>query len=211
MPSPLVIKSPLLKPLGALASVQKGGAAYYRELKNSPDRYIAAGAWCTMLESKLMTYSLEAEVMAYCGHAAVRARAFTYFEAVYEHGLARQVAETPAKPTTDFEQAAMLAELAQDNAAGAASRGRDVPRDGRSHAFARRVGKGRTRRRLAPVARMGVAWGRDRAAQSGTGAASFHGAGEFGAAGSAGGGGGDFAGPQSAFAGDADLPRRERR
>lgn len=123
MPSPLVIKSPLLKPLGALALVQKGGAAYYRELKSSPDRYIAAGAWCTMLESKLMTYSLEAEVMAYCGYAAVRARAFAYFEAVYEHGLARQAAETPAKSAADFEQAAMLAELAQDDTAGAEAAG----------------------------------------------------------------------------------------
>ena len=123
MPSPLVVKSPMLKPLGALASVQKGGAAYYRELKGSPDRYIAAGAWCTMLESKLMTYNLEQEVFAYCGHAAVRARAFAYFESVYEHDLARKAAKTPATPAADIEQKAMLAELAQDDLAGAEAAG----------------------------------------------------------------------------------------
>jgi hypothetical protein len=119
MPSPLVIKSPLLKPLGALASVQKGGAAYYRELRTSPDRYIAVGAWCAMLDGKLMNYSLEEEVIAVCGFAGVRSRAFAYFESVYEHDQARRAAETPAKVASDLEQAAMLAELSQDNSAAA--------------------------------------------------------------------------------------------
>jgi hypothetical protein len=117
------IKSALLKPLSALSVVQKGGAAYYRELKNSPDRFVAAGAWCAMLDGKLMARAFDREVLALCQFGAVRSRAFTYFQSAFEHSLARTAAETPTQTRGDLEQAAMLAELAHDDAAAAEAAG----------------------------------------------------------------------------------------
>ena len=96
MAAPLVIKAPQLQPLAALNVVQRGGAAYYRELRNSSDRYLAAGAWCAILDANLMSLPLEAEVLHQCHHAGVRARAFRYFESVYEHESARTAASTAA-------------------------------------------------------------------------------------------------------------------
>lgn len=123
MVSPLVIKSPLLKPLSALNVVQRGGAAYYRELRNSADEVIAAGAWINILDANLMSLPMEAEVMPHCRHAAVRTRAFKYFESVFEHDKARRAAETAAASAGDFEQRAMLAELAHDYATVAETEG----------------------------------------------------------------------------------------
>lgn len=123
MASPLVIKSPLLKALGALNVVQRGGAAYYRELRNTSDEVIAAGAWINILDANLMSLPMEAEVLPQCRHAAVRARAFRYFESVFEHGKARQAAEMPAASASDFEQRAMLAELKHDYATAAEAAG----------------------------------------------------------------------------------------
>ena len=123
MVSPLAIKSPLLKPLSALNVVQRGGAAYYRELRNSADEVIAAGAWINILDANLMSLPMEAEVLPHCRHAAVRMRAFKYFESVFEHDKARQAAETTAPSGSDSEQRAMLAELAHDYAAVAEAEG----------------------------------------------------------------------------------------
>jgi len=117
MPATLQIKSPLLTTLNALGSVQKGGTAYYRELTRSNDIYVAVGAWCALLDSKLMTRGLESGLLGLCGHGAVRSRAFQYFETVYERTLARQAAETPTTPRADLEQAGMLAQLSRNNAA----------------------------------------------------------------------------------------------
>jgi hypothetical protein len=123
MATHLSIKSPLLQPLAALAVVQKGGAAYYRELRTSADPYIAAGAWCATLDAGLMAAAAEPEILPYCRYGAVRARAFRYFQSVYDHQKARQAANTAAASTTDVEQAGMLAELAQDHAEEAEAAG----------------------------------------------------------------------------------------
>ena len=123
MVSPLVIKSPLLKPLSALNVVQRGGAAYYRELRNTTDEVIAAGAWINILDANLMSLPMEAEVLPQCRHAAVRTRTFKYFESVFEHDKARQAAETPAGSGSEFEQRSMLAELAHDYATVAEAEG----------------------------------------------------------------------------------------
>lgn len=123
MAAPLVIKSPLLSPLAALNDVQKGGTAYYRALRSSADPYISVGAWCALLDAKLVTLSMERDVFAFCRYGAVRSRAFRWFESVYEHDLARRAAETPVPATADFEQQAMLAEVGQDPAAGAEAAG----------------------------------------------------------------------------------------
>jgi len=119
MASPLVIKAPELQPLAALNVVQRGGAGYYRELRNSSDTYLAAGAWCAILDANLMTLPLEPEVLRQCHHAGVRSRAFRYFESVYEHDSARIAASTPAESATDLEQRGMLAALDHNPAAEA--------------------------------------------------------------------------------------------
>jgi hypothetical protein len=115
-PSPLVVRSPELKPLGALAVVQKGGLAYYRELIGNPDPIIVAGAWCALFDAKLVPRPMAAQAIVACRHAAVRSRAFAYFTRVHEHALAKAAAETAANSPGDLEQEAMLAELDQDNA-----------------------------------------------------------------------------------------------
>jgi hypothetical protein len=119
MASPLVIKAPELQPLAALNVVQRGGAGYYRELRNSSDTYLAAGAWCAILDANLMTLPLEPEVLRQCHHAGVRSRAFRYFESVYEHDSARIAASTPAESATELEQRGMLAALDHNPAAEA--------------------------------------------------------------------------------------------
>ena len=123
MATQLSITSPLLQPLAALSVVQKGGAAYYRELRTSSDPYVAVGGWSAIFDAGLMTISAEAEVFPYCGYGAVRTRAFRYFQSVYEHEKARQVANTPVVANSDLEQNGMLAELAHDHAAEAESAG----------------------------------------------------------------------------------------
>jgi hypothetical protein len=123
MAAPLVIKAPQLQPLAALNVVQRGGAAYYRELRNSSDRYLAAGAWCAILDANLMSLPLEAEVLHQCHHAGVRARAFRYFESVYEHESARTAASTAADSATELEQKGMLAALDHDPATEADAAG----------------------------------------------------------------------------------------
>ncbi len=57
--------------------------------------------------------------MAASRHAAVKTRAFAYFQAQYEHQLARRVAETPAPSPADGQTALMRAELAFDSQAAA--------------------------------------------------------------------------------------------
>ena len=123
-PSPLVIRSALLKPLSAFSVVQKGGFAYFRDLLAHTDPIIAVGAWCALFDSKLMQRVLARQVIPYCRYGAVRSRAFAYFRSVHEHDLARGAAEVAAEGTSDPEQAAMLAELEHDNAGAAAASGR---------------------------------------------------------------------------------------
>ena len=123
-PSPLVIRAPELRPLTALAVVQKGGLAYYRELIGNSDPIVASGAWCALFEGKLVPRPMAAQAIGACRYGAVRARAFAYFTHVHEHALAKAAAETPAEASVDLEQAAMLAELARDNAGAADISGR---------------------------------------------------------------------------------------
>src|SRR3954462_10396320 len=123
MAAPLHIKSAALRPLAALSAVAHGGAAYYRELKNSADPFIAAGAWCAMLDEKLMTRRYWDEVLPFCGHGAVRGRAFAYFQTRMEPDYARQAAETALTVATDPAQALMLAQLDRDDAAAADAEG----------------------------------------------------------------------------------------
>ena len=118
-PAPLVVRSPELKLLAALAVVQKGGFAYYRELIGTSDPIVVAGAWCALFDGKLVPRPMAAQAIVACRSAAVRARVFAYFTQVHEHELAKAAAETPADNSGDLQQAAMLAELAQDNAEAA--------------------------------------------------------------------------------------------
>lgn len=123
MAAPLHIKSDALRPLTALSAVAQGGAAYYRELKNSADPFIATGAWCAMLDEKLMSRRNWDEVLPFCPYGAVRGRAYTYFQAKMEPDYARQAAETALETTADHPQALMLAQLNRDDAAAAEAEG----------------------------------------------------------------------------------------
>lgn len=111
---PLPLRSEALRPLATLAVVHKGGAAYYTELRRSADPIIAAGAWCTLLDAKLVPQALWDEVIAQCTVGAIRRRAFDYFEEIYEHGLAAKALAAPASAAANAEDAARRAALALD-------------------------------------------------------------------------------------------------
>ena len=123
MAAPLHIKSDALRPLAVLSTVSQGGAAYYRELRGSADAFIAAGAWCAMLDEKLMSRRNWDEVLPLCHHGAVRSRAFAFFQAKMEPDYARQAAETALEPAADAAQSLMLAQLDRDDAGAAAAEG----------------------------------------------------------------------------------------
>lgn len=120
---PLKTKYPELVPLALLSNIQKGGAAYYRELAKNADPIVAAGAWCAMFDAKLVTRLFAAEVIPQCRYGAARTRAYAFFRAAHEHALARATAEVTAAGAAFPEQLAMRAEIAQDYAAEAAVAG----------------------------------------------------------------------------------------
>lgn len=123
MATPLHIKSDALRPLAVLSTVAQGGAPYYRELIHNTDPFIAAGAWCAMLNERLMSRRNWDEVLPFCRYGAVRNRAFTYFQAKMEPDYARQAAEAGLETTVDHAQALMLAQLNRDDAAAAEAEG----------------------------------------------------------------------------------------
>ncbi len=116
MALPLPIKSDLLKPLSVLNSVQQGARAYYTDLRRSSDPHLVVAAWCTLLDGRLLSTTDWPQLLAQCGHGAVRSRAFAYFQELKEHDLALQVAQTPLTHAADLQQQLMVAE-AHDDAA----------------------------------------------------------------------------------------------
>ena len=60
----LRIKSDLLAPLAALAFVQHGSRPYYRQLRKSADPILAVGAWCALLDGKLVARAFWDEIIA---------------------------------------------------------------------------------------------------------------------------------------------------
>ncbi|MEO8756603.1 MAG: sulfotransferase [Devosia sp.] len=123
MAPPLSIKSDLLRPLASFGVVAQGAAVYYRELRNSKDPIIAAGAWCNLLDGRLVSPAMADELLPFCRFAAVRARAFRHFQTMYEHESATRIANMGGASREDAERAAMLAELGGDAAAAALAAG----------------------------------------------------------------------------------------
>jgi len=114
--SPLPIKSDLLTPLSALNNVHLGGRAIYTNLRNSNDPVLVVAAWCALLDGRLLSMSDWPQVLAQCGHAAVRRRAFDYLQELKEHKLALEVAETALSEPGDVQQRLMVAEAHRDAA-----------------------------------------------------------------------------------------------
>ena len=119
----LRIKSELLAPLAAMAYVQQGGGSYYGQLRKSSDPVLAVGAWCGLLDGKLVGHAFWDELAALGRYEAIRSRAYTYFEDLLEHELARKVATTDVVSRSGLEQALMLADLDRNAAAAAEAEG----------------------------------------------------------------------------------------
>lgn len=103
--------------------MQRGAGAYYRRLRENDDPILVAGAWSTLLDQRLVTRAEWDDLLAQCRYGAVRQRAFTHFQAILEHDLARRVAESEGASVTDLQRQAMLAELANDHRATAEALG----------------------------------------------------------------------------------------
>ena len=123
MVQPLHIKAEELRPLEYLNDIQQGLPAYYLKLRTSRDIYLKVGAWSALLETKQIHFSLWDELLSLCEHAAVRKRAFEYFNSIFRYDLAQKAADAVAVPKSDYEQRVMQAELAFDGETAANAQG----------------------------------------------------------------------------------------
>ena len=103
--------------------VQRGVGPYYRRLRENADPVLVAGAWSALLDQRLVVPADWDALLEQCKSGAVRQRAFTYFQSILEHDLARRCAETTGASITALQTQAMLAELANDHAATAEALG----------------------------------------------------------------------------------------
>lgn len=123
MQTEIQTKAELSQFLSAFSVIQQGGGAYYRALKNSSDPYLAVGAWCALLDGKLLPRAQWDEVLSYCKYGAVRRKAFDFFQQAHDHDRARRAASTDADGRTDLEQIVMLSDLDFDAPRGAEAAG----------------------------------------------------------------------------------------
>lgn len=107
-----------LRMLDVLSHVQQGASAYYRQLRLSSDPILAVGAWCALLDNRLAPRAFWDELVSFCRYAAVRRRAFKYFQDALEPDYARRVAEASVD-LADIEQTSMKAVLSHDGEAAA--------------------------------------------------------------------------------------------
>ncbi len=113
-----------LAPLAAQRRVKEGAAPYFLALRNDPDIYVSVGAWCALLDARQLANreDLWDELIGMCRYAAVKRRAFEFFERqVYEHAIAKRVADAEVISPTDAITAGMRATIAFDAVAGEAS------------------------------------------------------------------------------------------
>lgn len=103
--------------------MQRGAGAYYRRLRENDDPVLVAGAWSALLDQRLVAPAEWDDLLIQCRYGAVRQRAFTHFQAILEHDLARRAAESEGASVTGLQRQAMLAELANDHAATAGALG----------------------------------------------------------------------------------------
>ena len=96
MAQPVDIRSEELRPLAALAVIHQGPAAYYLRLRESKDPYLAAGAWCALLDGRQVPLALWDDALSFCRFAGVRRRAFAFFKGILRDDLARRAAATSA-------------------------------------------------------------------------------------------------------------------
>jgi hypothetical protein len=116
MPAPIVIRSEVFRPLSTLSVIQQGPAVYYRELRKSSDPILQTAAWVALLDGKLIGMGEWEALVAASRFGAVRTRAFTYFQSVLEHDLARRVADMDGASLTELQRQQMRAELDNDHA-----------------------------------------------------------------------------------------------
>lgn len=121
MVQPLHIKAEELRPLEYLNDIQQGLPSYYMRMRSSGDLYLKVGAWCALLETKQIHYSLWDELLSLCVNAAIRKRSFDYFTSIFRYDLAKRAAETNATTSDDYEQQILLAELEFDGERAAAA------------------------------------------------------------------------------------------
>ena len=117
---PLAQDSPLA-PLTALAELKKGREAYLLELTKSEDRCISVGGWVGLIEGGFLVKRPELwnDLLGKCGYAALRLRAFEFFEnVVFEHELAARVAACATDSFLAALEDKMRADLRCDFAAG---------------------------------------------------------------------------------------------
>ena len=122
-PATLAITSDYLKPLAPFAQLKAPNGGYALAQTESADPYIATGAWCALLTTKLLPTALVDRLVAACRYGAVRTRAFEFASGASERALARRIAETEVEPIDAIRQRRMRAELAFDFGATATASG----------------------------------------------------------------------------------------
>ncbi len=111
MPADIRIKSDLLAPLSALNNIQQGPNSYYRHLRLSSDAYTSVGAWCALLDGKLVVRPFWDEIISLSRYPAIRQRAFEYFKSAHDREYADKAARTEIAISGDLQQKAMIADL----------------------------------------------------------------------------------------------------
>jgi hypothetical protein len=122
-----MVRSELLGPVEALAHLRKGPLPYYLNLIQNDDLVVAVGAWCALLDAKLLKdqSSTWEAALALCHYGAVRRRAFSFFENdMFEHALAARAARREGKPLSVALGDLMRSELAFEPGQGADAAGR---------------------------------------------------------------------------------------
>lgn len=110
------IRSDYFRPLSALEAAQRGAGPYYRRLRESSDPILTAAAWSALLDHRQVVPADWDALLEQCRYGAVRQRAFTHFQAILEHDLARRAAESTGQSVSELQTRAMIAELSHDPA-----------------------------------------------------------------------------------------------
>src|SRR3569833_1328165 len=115
---------PELAPLAHLDEARGEAKLYFTPLLENADALVRVGAWCEVIERDLVEPAQFSRLVSLSAtSAAIRSRAFRYFEKQFEHRLAGLVYASASPGADEVETSAMQAELINraDSAEAAAS------------------------------------------------------------------------------------------
>lgn len=105
----------IFAPLRHFDLLKQGGNAYPEFHSHSDDEVIRVGALTALLTTRSIKSERYEEVLSFCQYGMVRLQAFSFFESIYEHELARRAANAGAQGSDERARKALIAGLATDN------------------------------------------------------------------------------------------------